>query len=86
MTILTDILTAMYAAPTKPIGLVLGTSGWHAFHAARSYVDRDDEASRAFLIVINRLSFSRTNDFGGFDLILDQTPNNLGGGKQSAAA
>ncbi len=86
MTILSDILAAMYVAPSKPIGLILGNSGWHAFHAAQHHADREDEGTREFLSIIARLSISRTTAFGGFDLILGDAPNHLGGFKRSAAA
>lgn len=86
MTIMCDIIAAMYAAPTKPIGLILGNSGWDAFHAARAYADMDDEVTRDIVQMITRLSISRTASFGGFDLILDDAPNNLGGQQRSAAA
>lgn len=86
MTILTDILAAMCAAPTKPIGLLLGNSGWHAFHAAASDLDLTDDNTRAIMGEIRRLSVSRSNSFGGFDLILGIAPNPLGGGQGRRAA
>lgn len=86
MTIMSDIIAAMYAAPTKPIGLILGNSGWHAFHANRAYVDLDDDVTRAIVRMISALSLSRTTSFGGFELILDDKPNTLGGQQRSAAA
>lgn len=86
MTIMCDIIAAMYAAPRKPIGLILGTSGWHAFQAVRASLDLGDDVTRAIMGEINRLSISRTTRFGGFDLILDDTPNTLGGQLRSAAA
>lgn len=84
MTIMCDIIAAICAAPKKPIGIVLGCSGWHAYHAVRAHADRDDEFTREALCIVNRLSISRTHQFSGFDLILDKAPNPHGGRRAAA--
>lgn len=77
MTIVTDIIAAMDAAPAKPIGLHLGHSAWHARVARSRSIEAlgDDMDSAADLAAIAALARFRTNDFPGFDLILDDQPN-----------
>lgn len=86
MTIMSDVVAAMLAAPKKPIGIILGCSGWHAWHAIRDIADRDDEFTREVLRITSRLSVSRTHQFSGFDLILDNRPNPYHGRQGRAAA
>lgn len=86
MTIMSDVVAAMLAAPRKPIGIILGCSGWHAYHAIRAQADRDDEFTREVLRITSRLSISRTHQFSGFDLILDKGPNPYRGKRGRAAA
>lgn len=77
MTIVTDIIAAMDAAPAKPMGLYLGDSAWHALAARSRSIEElgDDIDSAADLAAIAALARFRTNAFLGFDLILDDQPN-----------
>lgn len=76
MTIVKDIADAVRAADRKPIAMRLGHSGWHAYAADSAVImgaQRDDLWDD--LRLVRRLSFTRTDEFQGFDLILDCGPN-----------
>lgn len=77
MSIETDIIAAMDAAPAKPIGLHLGHSAWHALAARSKSIEAlgDDLDSAADLAAIAALARFRSLAFLGVDLILDDQPN-----------
>lgn len=88
MTIITDIIAAMDAAPTAPIGIHFGHSGWHAFHARARSVDElgGDVDSPEDVAAIRALARYRTEDYPGFDLILDNKPNPRQSARRQATA
>lgn len=76
MTILSDIAAGMDSAERRPIGLLLGISGWHAFHADAQWTRSEGSPEqKAMLDEICRLSRSQTHLFDGWDFILDSCPN-----------
>jgi hypothetical protein len=78
MTIVKDIADGVRNAELRPIGLLLGCSGWHAYAADSEQIMRDcakDHPDWADLRLVRALAFSRTDDFLGWDLLIGKNPN-----------
>ncbi len=76
MSIVMDIYNRMIRAPKKAIGVHLGVSGFHAYHADCALIHgHGREIDKARMAEVLRLAVFRTAEFGGFDLIFDDVPN-----------